>query len=139
MFNDRRDDGDENQSMLSQYAKKREKKSEGLVRKYEVSKLSNPNAVIDCIVLEFNDPIARVGIKAWAEEMRRMGYRKVWEEVNDKLIGLDIERAVETIETEFVKFKHKKLPSDMKMRTDVLKCLSNILEILDDVNEGNSL
>ena len=42
-------------------------KNEGLIRKYEVTKLSNPTKKIDAIVLEFDDPIARVGMAARKE------------------------------------------------------------------------
>lgn len=59
--------------------------NKGLFKKYEVTKLSNPDKPLDCIVLEFDDPIARVGIKAWAKEMRAKGYERVYEDVIEKL------------------------------------------------------
>ena len=49
-------------------------KTVGLYKKYEVKKISNPKKFIDSIVLEFDDPIARVGIKAWADEMGKQGF-----------------------------------------------------------------
>jgi hypothetical protein len=57
----------------------------GLFQKYEVKKLSNPDKNLDCIVLEFDDPIARVAIQAWAEEMLGKGHRQVYEDVMKKL------------------------------------------------------
>ena len=56
-------------------------KDKGLLIKYEVTKVSEPNKQINCIVLEFEDPIARVGIKSWAEEMGKNGYIRLEEEV----------------------------------------------------------
>jgi hypothetical protein len=57
-------------------------KQEGLVKKFEVTKLSNPEKKLDCIVLEFDDPIARRGIQAWAEAMLEAGItaaqRRYW-------------------------------------------------------------
>lgn len=49
-------------------------KDKGLYKKYEVTKLNNPTKKLDCIVLEFDDPIARVGIRAWADAMAKNGY-----------------------------------------------------------------
>ncbi len=60
--------------------------AKGLFKKYEVRKLSNPTKKIDSIVLEFDDPIARVGIRAWAEEMKRQGFEQVYEDVMKKLV-----------------------------------------------------
>ena len=59
--------------------------SKGLYKKYEVIKVDNPAKEIDCIVLEFDDPIARVGIEAWANEMLSMGYEKCASETIGKL------------------------------------------------------
>lgn len=60
----------------------------GLFRKYEVKKISNLKKQIDAIVLEFDDPIARVGIKAWADEMHNQGFEKcaidVWNKLYEK-------------------------------------------------------
>lgn len=65
-------------------------KSEGLHQKYEVVKLDNPQKLIDAIVLEFDDPIARIGIKAWAEAMFLHGYHKVGIEVLEKLNTIEV-------------------------------------------------
>lgn len=46
----------------------------GLIQKYEVKKLTNPNKKMDCVVLEFDDPIARVGIRAFAKALEQEGY-----------------------------------------------------------------
>lgn len=54
-------------------------KEQGLFKKYEVTKLSNPEKVIDCLVLEFDDPLATQAIATWAAEMRRAGYVQVIE------------------------------------------------------------
>lgn len=60
-------------------------KSAGLEKRYEVVKLSNPEKVVDAIVLEFDDPIARIGILAWVQEMRLKGYDECANDVVDKL------------------------------------------------------
>lgn len=57
----------------------------GLENRYQVIKRINPLKELDCIVLEFDDPIARVGIKAWAEEMKKQGYETVYNEIMTKL------------------------------------------------------
>lgn len=57
----------------------------GLYKKYEVVKTHNPTKKIDCIVLEFDDPISRVGIKAWAREMLKAGYIQVAMDTEAKL------------------------------------------------------
>lgn len=61
-------------------------KNKGLYHKYNVTKLSNPNKVVDCIVLEFDDPIARIGIEAWAVAMEEAGYDALASDVADKLV-----------------------------------------------------
>lgn len=60
-------------------------KAKGLETRYHVKKLGNLDKKIDCIVLEFDDPIARVGIKAWIKEMRAQGFERVYEDVIEKL------------------------------------------------------
>lgn len=60
-------------------------KAKGLESRYHVKKLGNLDKKIDCIVLEFDDPIARVGIKAWIKEMRAQGFERVYEDVIEKL------------------------------------------------------
>lgn len=64
-------------------------KKEGLVQKFEVTKLSNPNKKVDAIVLEFDDPIARQGIHAWAEAMMEAGYYRCAAETFAKLLRLE--------------------------------------------------
>lgn len=59
--------------------------SKGLYKKYEVKKLSDPEKEIDAIVLEFDDPIARVGIKSWAREMLVKGYIQVYKDAVKKI------------------------------------------------------
>lgn len=57
----------------------------GLERRYEVKKLSNPEKQVECIVLEFDDPIARLSIRHWAAQMCRQGYTEVYRDVMKKL------------------------------------------------------
>jgi hypothetical protein len=64
-------------------------KSEGFVQKYQVLKYKNPQKRIDCIVLEFDDPIARKGIQAWAEAMNDAGYHKCAAQVLAKLCRIE--------------------------------------------------
>jgi hypothetical protein len=45
-------------------------KARGLYKKYEVSRVDG-KPVLDCIVLEFTDPRARVGLKAWADALAK--------------------------------------------------------------------
>lgn len=58
--------------------------AEGLFQKFKVSKIGS-NKQVDAIVLEFDDKIGRVGIHAWALEMRNQGYEKVATDVFEKL------------------------------------------------------
>lgn len=51
-------------------------KDKGFFRKYKVKKLSNPTKEMHGIFLEFDDPIARKGIRAWAKTMAANGYSK---------------------------------------------------------------
>lgn len=60
-------------------------KKRGLYQKYEVKKLSNPTKKLDCIVLEFDDPIARDGIRAFARSARIEGYEKLASDLFRKL------------------------------------------------------
>ena len=57
----------------------------GLLKKYSITKISNPKKDVDAIVLEFDDPIAVEGIIAWAEEMYRNGYKQVHADVISKI------------------------------------------------------
>ena len=49
-------------------------KKKGLYQKYEVKKITNPDKVMDCIVLEWDDPRARKGIRAFAEACQEDGF-----------------------------------------------------------------
>lgn len=60
-------------------------KDEGLYQKYIVQKISNPDKKIDAIVLEFDDPIARVGITHWAQAMLAKGYKQCFRDVMGKV------------------------------------------------------
>ena len=60
-------------------------KSKGLYQKYVVKKINNPDKEIDCVVLEFDDPIARDGIWAWCGAMKRNGFVKCAEDTMKKL------------------------------------------------------
>lgn len=64
-------------------------KNEGLINKYKVIKQTNPSKAIDCIVLEFDDPIARKGIEAWATAMLEAGYDKCAAQVFAKLLNIE--------------------------------------------------
>ncbi len=60
-------------------------KEKGLYQKYRVKKVGKPREEMDCIVLEFNDPIARHGIRTWAHLMHVRGYHKCAGQVLAKL------------------------------------------------------
>jgi len=54
-----------------------QEKEKGLYEKYEVTKLTNPNKELDCVVLEFDDPVQRKGIRAFAEAAADEGYHRL--------------------------------------------------------------
>lgn len=60
-------------------------KKRPLYGKYKVQKIEKPDNLIDCIVLEWSDPIARVAIKSWAQEMKNKGYLKCACDVFERL------------------------------------------------------
>lgn len=60
-------------------------KTRGLFGKYKVEKITNPKKELDCIVLEFDDPNSREGIIAFAEAVRRDGYRKLHDDIMAKI------------------------------------------------------
>jgi hypothetical protein len=62
--------------------------TKGLYKKYEVKKLSNPEKQVDAIVLEFDDPIARPAIEAWAHSMNNAGFHRCAAEVFAKLLRI---------------------------------------------------
>jgi len=61
------------------------KRKKGLYGKFEVKKITNPDKKLDCIVLEFDDPIARRGIKAFSEGCRARGYIPLADDLDKKL------------------------------------------------------
>ncbi len=63
-------------------------KEVGIYQKYEVKKLSNPEKKMDCIVLEWDDPLAWDAIEIWGRQMSIAGYEQVWIDVRDKLKAL---------------------------------------------------
>jgi len=60
-------------------------KKRGLYNKYKVER-NDGKPVGDCIVLEFDDPIAREGIDAWKNAMLCAGYEQVYWDVKRALI-----------------------------------------------------
>lgn len=71
-------------------------KKRGLFQKYHVMKLSCPEKKMDCIVMEFDDPTARKGIRAWAKAMINRGYKAAGQEAIDKCEKIDQEQGVWT-------------------------------------------
>lgn len=59
-------------------------KEKGLYQKYKVEKL-NGKELGECIVLEFNDPNGREGIKAFAAAVGRAGFVQLERDLNTKL------------------------------------------------------
>lgn len=62
-------------------------KDNGLEHRFHVTKVNNPTKEVDAIVLEFDDPIAAVGIVAWAKEMKKKGYEQCHDDTMKKLNG----------------------------------------------------
>lgn len=60
-------------------------KERGLYDKYHVTRLDG-KPVGACIILEFKDPLARIGIAAWAKAVRDAGYVELAENVTAMLI-----------------------------------------------------
>lgn len=60
-------------------------KNRGLYKKWEVTKLTNPTKKVDCIVLEFDDPIACKGIEAFARACQDAGYEALYRDLMMKL------------------------------------------------------
>lgn len=65
-------------------------KDKGLYAKYVISggrctKSSNPTKVINAVILEFDDPLARVGIKAFSDAARAAGYGQLADDLDKKL------------------------------------------------------
>lgn len=64
----------------------KDEKSTGLYQKYIVKKIKNPDKEMDCIVLEFDDPIARRAITFWANLMHEDGYTLCAAQTKQKVI-----------------------------------------------------
>jgi len=62
-------------------------KQKGLYRKYLVQKLTDPEKKLECVVLEFDDPVARVAILAFARAAQVAGYRLLAEDLHRKLLA----------------------------------------------------
>lgn len=60
-------------------------KEKGLYKKFEVKKISNPTKELDCIVLEFDDHLAREGIFAFAKSAKRGGFHELHDDLMEKL------------------------------------------------------
>lgn len=60
-------------------------REKGLYQKYEVKKLSKPDKKLDCIVLEFDDPINTAALMCWAYTMKENGYHQVFADVCERL------------------------------------------------------
>jgi len=76
----------------SWYEQISDEKNRGLYKKFHVQKLSNPTKEIDCIVLEFDDPIAQKAIMFWANEMCINGYNLCAQQTKEKLYDLKIRK-----------------------------------------------
>lgn len=60
-------------------------KNKGLYQKYEVKKLTNPDKVMDCIVLEFDDPISRNALHSYVDILIDHGYEELAKDIYCKL------------------------------------------------------
>ena len=60
-------------------------KCEGLIKKYQVERMDGKPMPEGCIVLEWKDPNARVGIAAFSRRVRRCGYEKLADDLDSKL------------------------------------------------------
>lgn len=60
-------------------------REEGLIEKYRVDRLDGKQIKDGCIVLEWSDPNARVGIAAFAKAVRQDGYGKLADDLEGKL------------------------------------------------------
>lgn len=59
-------------------------KEEGFKNKYLVARRDGRD-IGRCVVLEFQDKLGRIGIKAWSKAMRLEGYTKCADEVDTML------------------------------------------------------
>lgn len=60
-------------------------KDKGLYKKYEVTRVDG-KPMEGCIVLEFNDKLAREAIHKWSVDMYLAGNTKVFEDVQKELL-----------------------------------------------------
>lgn len=71
-------------------------KERGLYVKYVVTKIKNPEKQIDAVVLEYDDPIARKGIRAWVTAMVAEGYLKAAVQASAKCDEMDLKQGIMT-------------------------------------------
>lgn len=60
-------------------------KEKGLYEKYYVERTDGKNIDGGCIVLEWSDPIARVGIAAFSQAVRNAGYKALADDLDYEL------------------------------------------------------
>lgn len=60
-------------------------KTRGLFGKYIVDRVDGKSIIEGAIVLEWKDPNARVGIKAFSEKVREEGYTLLADDLDKKL------------------------------------------------------
>lgn len=114
-------------------------KDQGLFKKYDVKKIDKPFSEIDAIVLEWDDPIARFGIAAWAEEMGRKGFHQVQKDVEAKLRSYSAESSFQTFMSKespinafrFLGHEDGQLPQFASVRGVMLPLESRSLEFYD--------
>lgn len=64
-------------------------RSTGLIHKYDVQRTDGKPIEYGCIVLEWDDPNARKGIKAFAEAVRADGYTSLADDLDRTLDAWD--------------------------------------------------
>jgi hypothetical protein len=60
-------------------------KQRGLERRFEVKKLTNPDKVIDSIVMEFDDYYARIALRAYIAALKQDGFKQYAQDIEAKL------------------------------------------------------
>ena len=71
-------------------------KNKGLYQKYRVERTDGKPMPEGCIVLEWKDPNARIGIAAFSRRVRRKGYRKLADDLDAKLSEWEMKRLIKT-------------------------------------------
>ena len=61
-------------------------KSKGLLNKYNVSRTDGKELFSGYVVLEFKDPSAREGIKAFSKKVRSEGYEKLADDLDREVL-----------------------------------------------------